>query len=686
MKKLLLLSLLISLVWLPGAYGEEPAPITVAGPEPTDKVSFQPIEEGKLLVSVTDQDDQPRLGLDMDAFTIRRQQRTAKVLQVEPLTTNKEVSLHIVMVVDNSQSMELREAVKPLLEALESFYGIIRPIDTISVVVYDSKQTMEVAGRQAHARVLETHDAAQLRAFLQDQMTDGITGETFLYDAMWVGLDRIRRWPAKSNKFMVVFTDGEDLNSAVKDDDVMAAAKGIPNFTAFAVDFMPAQTTDKFLQSFAQNNNGHIWKAHSSSELPSIFKRFSSTLLHRYVVSYRFLNPPAGDLAFHPGRMTIEEVTTIDSAPLLNYVYFDVGRSELPDRYIRFEDRTRTDNFSETALNRVMDKYRHVLNIIGLRMRRHPEASITLVGCNSNTGDEYRRSDLSRSRAESIRAYLRYVWGIAPERMTVETRNLPDAPSTNRIVEGQAENQRVEIRSDDPALLDTVTSEYVEKVSATRQIEIVPNVTAEAGIASWRIELACDGQALANFKGEGPMAPSYVLPVETQHLDRLAAAGRLTASVHVVDRENSRLDLEEAAVLPVQFVKRQEQLAQKQGHKVREKYALILFDYDSAAIQARNQAIVDRIIRRLQAIPEATVDIVGHTDNIGKEAYNLQLSAKRAQAVRDQFLRLQSALADNIQATGAGPNSPLYDNLMPEGRALNRTVTVALEYERREQI
>ena len=123
-------------------------------------------------------------------------------------------------------------------------------------------------------------------------------------------------------------------------------------------------------------------------------------------------------------------------------------------------------------------------------------------------------------------------------------------------------------------------------------------------------------------------------------------------------------------------------MAQKQGYKVREQYALILFDYDSAAIKARNKQVVDRIIGRIKVVPQAAINIVGHTDNIGKEDYNVKLSEKRAQSVREQFMQVQAPVAYNMKVQGAGPHSPLYDNTMPEGRSLNRTVTIALEYEK----
>ncbi len=661
----------------------EPELFSVKGPANTRNLSFQEVEDGKMLVSVTDQEEKPIMGLTVEDFSILKGTRKAKIVSVEPLETSKDVGLNIVLVVDNSVSMRDRKAVQPLLEALESVYKIIRPIDNLSIIVYDDDKPMEINGQKLHAKVLQSKNVDEVRAMVKKQMTKDLTGGTYLNDAMMVGLDRIRKFPEKSNKFMVVFTDGEDINSSVKDDDVIEAARNIPNFGAYSVDYMPTKNLDKFLASFAKGNNGHIWKANSAAELTPIFAQFSSTLLHRYVVSYRFLNAPVGSIAFEPQQLTIEEISTIDSAPLLNYLFFETGQSELSERYVQIKNQADTETFSEKMLSSVMEKHRQLLNIIGHRMRKYPDAVITLVGCNSNTGEEKGRKDLSRSRAESVRAYLRYVWGIPAERIAIEDRNLPEAPSTNRIPEGQAENQRVEIHSDHADMLDTVKSEYVEKVAEIEQITIVPTVTAEAGVQDWKITVRAGDDIIGAFKGEGEMAPNYVLPLEKRYLDKMAASGLITASLQVTDKETKQLVLDDAGQLPVKFIQRKERMAQKQGYKVREKYALILFDYDSDAIKARNKIIVDRIIARMKDVPQANIDIVGHTDNIGKEEYNINLSERRAQAVKAQFDEIKDlAFAGNLTLTGDGPYNPLYDNTAPEGRALNRTVTIALEYEK----
>jgi outer membrane protein OmpA-like peptidoglycan-associated protein/Mg-chelatase subunit ChlD len=658
----------------------EPTDFKILGPENAAQLTYQTMEAGKLLVSVTDADNAPIKGLTPQDFTIRRGIKTAKIVSVDPLATSKEVPLNIVMVVDNSKSMQQRDAVGPLTSALEAFYKTLRPIDQVTAVVFDERKTVTVSGRQLHARMLQTNDVNNLRGFISQSLSSGLTEGTYLMDALIAGLDAARQMPEKKNKILVVLSDGEDLNSTFKKDDVERAAQSVPNFSAFAVDYMPSPEMDPFLNRLASSHRGRVWKAASAAELLPIFEAFASTMLHRYIVTYRFLEPPTGTVAFAAPELTIEEITTIDSSPLLNHIYFATGQSELTERYQLFKNQSETIGFDEKKLKGAMEKYRHVLDIIGSRMQRHPEASLRLVGCNANTGPEKGRKDLSQGRAEAVRSYLRYVWAVDSKRMTVEPRNLPEKPSTNRIAEGQAENQRVEIYSDQPAILDTVDSAYMQKAVDMSQLRILQQVRSEAGIADWRLSLRCDDKEIRTLKGQGDLPTEWAVPIEAALLEQIAACAKVDMQLQATDTEANVLNSAEPASLPVHYVKRTEQMTQVQGYKVKEQYALILFDYDSDAIKARNQTIVERIIARMQQLPEASVSVTGHTDTIGSEAYNIQLSGRRAQAVQKSILQVAADAAARLEVEGVGPNTPLYDNTAPEGRALNRTVTVTLEY------
>ena len=131
----------------------------------------------------------------------------------------------------------------------------------------------------------------------------------------------------------------------------------------------------------------------------------------------------------------------------------------------------------------------------------------------------------------------------------------------------------------------------------------------------------------------------------------------------------------------IKYIKRMEQKTQKLEYKVIEKYALILFDYDSAEIKAQNATILDRVVKRIKELPEAKVTIVGQTDIIGKEDYNVLLSERRAKAVYQNVIDSDIPMPERIVFRGNGPYNPPYDNATAEGRSFNRTVTITIEYE-----
>ena len=179
--------------------------------------------------------------------------------------------------------------------------------------------------------------------------------------------------------------------------------------------------------------------------------------------------------------------------------------------------------------------------------------------------------------------------------------------------------------------------------------------------------------------GQGDLEPAYFLALKDVGVLKLGTYEKITAGIEIVDKKGQTYRVGTSSA--VEFIKREERVAQKEGYKVLEKYALILFDFDSAQIKAHNRNVLDRITARIKAIPTAKVTISGHTDSIGKETYNLSLSESRAKSAYDNILAGGVQAGDNITYKGSGLHDPLYNNELPEGRALNRTVTVTLEYE-----
>lgn len=103
----------------------------------------------------------------------------------------------------------------------------------------------------------------------------------------------------------------------------------------------------------------------------------------------------------------------------------------------------------------------------------------------------------------------------------------------------------------------------------------------------------------------------------------------------------------------------------------------ITFDTDSSYVRINLRADLATLAQNLKDFPDTTVDILGHTDNVGDAAYNQQLSTSRAESV---YLILADAgvSTNRMRAIGRGENEPKASNLTPEGRAENRRVEIII--------
>jgi outer membrane protein OmpA-like peptidoglycan-associated protein len=103
----------------------------------------------------------------------------------------------------------------------------------------------------------------------------------------------------------------------------------------------------------------------------------------------------------------------------------------------------------------------------------------------------------------------------------------------------------------------------------------------------------------------------------------------------------------------------------------------VLFEFDRSDLTPRATTELSRVADELQAAGATAVQVVGHTDDVGEDAYNTQLSQARAESVRGA---LATALGPGvtIQATGRGESEPIADNTVVEGQAANRRVEVTV--------
>lgn len=99
----------------------------------------------------------------------------------------------------------------------------------------------------------------------------------------------------------------------------------------------------------------------------------------------------------------------------------------------------------------------------------------------------------------------------------------------------------------------------------------------------------------------------------------------------------------------------------------------VFFDQGKSDIRSVSENELRRLVRTLEEYPTMSIEISGHTDNIGSEASNLKLSRERARAV-EKYLLDQGVLAVRVKAVGYGESKPEVANDSEDNRQLNRRV------------
>jgi outer membrane protein OmpA-like peptidoglycan-associated protein len=103
----------------------------------------------------------------------------------------------------------------------------------------------------------------------------------------------------------------------------------------------------------------------------------------------------------------------------------------------------------------------------------------------------------------------------------------------------------------------------------------------------------------------------------------------------------------------------------------------ILFATNSTSVSGRSQADLRTLANSINQYPNTTVNVVGHTDNVGGAAFNFDLSQRRAQSVTSVLIN-SGVAASRIRSIGRGEDAPIATNLTAEGRQANRRVEIVI--------
>jgi len=375
-----------------------------------------------------------------------------------------------------------------------------------------------------------------------------------------------------------------------------------------------------------------------------------------------------------------------ETFPLRNYIFFEKGSTEIPDRYVMLtKDQVKIfkedqlEEFAPKKLSgrsgRQLTAYYNVLNILGDRMGKNPSTTITLVG-SSEKGPED-----GKAMAESVKRYLTGVFGIDASRIGTEGRDKPKIPSeqpggTRELDLLREGDRRVSVESSSPALL----MEFQSGQSAPlKPVEIIAvqeapldsyvSFNVEGGqeqFLSWSLEII-DKKGIVQYFG-----PYTQEDISIPGKSILGSRPEGDYKVKMICKtKNGKTVEKETTVHMVLWTPPKNEEGMR--------FSVIYEFNESKTIEIYQKYLTDIVVPK---IPKGgTVIIHGHTDVIGDEVHNKKLSLARANDVRKI---IENALSESgrgdvkfaVYGFGEDQTVSPFENYFPEERFYNRTVII----------
>ena len=371
--------------------------------------------------------------------------------------------------------------------------------------------------------------------------------------------------------------------------------------------------------------------------------------------------------------------------PLRNYIFFDLGSTQIPDRYVLL-NKGQVKDFKEDQVqfntpknmsgrsDRQMLVYYNVINILGDRMQKNPSSSIKLVGSSEKGSDD------GRAMAETVKKYLVDVFAINGSRIVIEGRVKPLVPSEqpggklelDLLREG---DRRVTIESNSPELL----MEFQSGDAPLKPVEIITmeqnqntdnitfnNVGSKEAFSTWMLELKDGNGKIKNF---GPYSEDKIV-ISRNTILKNQQQGNFNV-VMVGQTKSGKTVRKDATVNILPYI----------APQIKESIRFsVIYEFN----ESKSIAIYEKYLTEIVTpkIPVGgTVIIQGHTDIIGEDNYNQKLSLARANDVK---MIIEKSLAKSgrkdvkfeIHGYGEDASYSLFENKFPEERFYNRTVVI----------
>lgn len=410
----------------------------------------------------------------------------------------------------------------------------------------------------------------------------------------------------------------------------------------------------------------------------------------------RFAHIPESYNAFRGVAMVESECVAYYS--LLPYIFFDSASDALPERYRVMDSYEETFLFNESRISGdAVQKYYHLLNIIGSRLRNVPNARIGILGNNSAQPEIGETLVLSEVRAQAVYRYLKEIWRIPEEQLLLlPPQNLPSWPGNWRTHAGAEANRRVELylldslnrpipyqslsTTDDHQLLRPVVDSSTRPLCfpAAASLELRYSL-ADSLIAYSLIEIRRNGvlwnQLIDSTKTSRKIFYNWI-NAEGKFPDRENAL--FTFSLVVRTHNGTEYRSQEEAI-PVLYISKEKARAEFRANPtVIAGHVLSGINAESAGRMGKMGlfAIQNYFCPFIKAA--SIVDIIGTANNLSRADRSLKL-AESLSGETAYYIRESSPEHSNpVHTYPLGQWFPSFDNILPEGRFYNEGVQLVV--------
>jgi hypothetical protein len=190
--------------------------------------------------------------------------------------------------------------------------------------------------------------------------------------------------------------------------------------------------------------------------------------------------------------LLIEENYQQEVYPIVTTVFFAQGTTKIPARYNPIFDRPETAGFTDTIAGGTLHKNHHILNVIGYRLTKNPNATIEITGKSSNEKALGEDCALALARARIVSNYLVSIWQIDPSRIKLLTSC---KSPIERDPVALAENRSAEIRSDEWEIMKPIITSGLGRYPQPRSVGlVVDNGIPDSLLARRVIEIRRHGE------------------------------------------------------------------------------------------------------------------------------------------------------------------------------------------------